>query len=228
MKTLLIGERYREKLEKHLILQDFSPIWLPDNPLLDKRLSPHTDLSVFKYNDILILGAHLGTETIVNNLTNRGYRVKICGAEQSCAYPKDVNLCAALIGNKVLHNSNYTDPEILALGLENIYVKQGYARCTALIIDDKSIITADNGIASAAKRCGIDVLLISDEGIILDGFDKGFIGGASFMAGDTVYFIGDINRHPDGAAICEFIQCHGVNYCSLTKNPCLTSEERYV
>jgi len=219
MKTLLIGEKYRDKLGNSLFEYDFTPIWLPENPNLDSRLSSHIDLSVFKYDKTLVLARYLNTNNLVNYLTNEGYLINFSSEEQGKRYPKDVNLCAAVIGNTLLHNTKYTDPEILALGLSHIDIKQGYARCTSLIIDNHSLITADHGISDAAKRNSIDVLLISDEGISLDGFDRGFIGGASFKAEDTIYFTGDINKHINGKEICEFILKHGFNFCSLTNKP---------
>ncbi len=217
MKTILIGERYREKLESSLYKHGILPFWLPENPDLDPRLSAHIDLSVFKHGKTIVIANYLEAHEIVNYLTSRGYDVKISKTSQGVAYPKDVNLCASVIGNKLLHNIKYTDPEILKLGLNELQIKQGYARCTALIVDNNSIITADPGIADATERNGIDVLRISSNGIVLEGFDSGFIGGASYKAEDTIYFTGDIKMHSNANQICEFISKRGLECCSLTK-----------
>ena len=58
----LLGERYRDRLEKSLTEHGFEPIFLPDNPYLDKRLASHADLSVFFSGKELIVkdGAVVG------------------------------------------------------------------------------------------------------------------------------------------------------------------------
>lgn len=207
MKMLIIGEKYREKLEKHLNSLGFEMFWLPDNTDTNIKLSGHCDLSVFIYDKTAILASYLKGCELVNLLTNRGYKVIISTEKQNELYPKDVNLCASIINNKLLHYSRYTDKAILNLELECINVKQGYTRCSCLIFGN-SVITSDKGIAAALKRNNIETLLIGNDGIILDGYDRGFIGGASFVCDNTVYFIGDINKHPDGKSITDFIRDH--------------------
>lgn len=221
MKMLLIGERYRDSLERALHFHGFEPYWLPDNPLLDKRLASHTDLSVFKHDNTVVLARHLFADSLlVKLLTNRGYKVYCCRSEQNIVYPNDVLLCACCIGDRIIHNSKYTDASITENACTGIiHVNQGYARCTVLAVDDNSIITADEGVAEAARIAGMEVLKISNEGIELEGFDQGFIGGASFKAGGTIYFTGKLGDHPDTEAIRVFIEERGLGCCSLTDKP---------
>ena len=215
MKILVVGEKYREKLEKPLLSNEFDVFWLPNNSKIDKRLSGHTDLSVFYYKNTVILADYLREDILVKKLTNIGYNVIISDIEQSDKYPGDINLCAAVVDDKLLHCIKHTDPAISALGLKYCNVNQGYARCSSLVIKN-SIITSDKGIARAAAENGIEHLLIDDDGIILDGFDKGFIGGASFVAEETVYFTGDILKHKSGQIIVDFITHKQYTICCLT------------
>ncbi len=214
MKTLIIGEKYRGKLEKHLELLGFDVFWLPNNTNIDKKLSGHSDLSIFIYKNTAILANYLMGQEIVNFLTNRGFNVILSNENQGVKYPKDINLCASLIGDKLLHCSKYTDKKILDLKLDCIEVKQGYARCSCLTFGD-CIITSDKGIAAALNRNNIETLLIDEDGIILEGYSRGFIGGASFVCDNTVYFIGDINKHPDGKLISEFILKNKYEVCCV-------------
>lgn len=55
----------------------------------------------------------------------------------------------------------------------------------------------------------IDILLIQPGHIILEGMSAGFIGGTSGAIGNTVYFNGDLSRHPDFNKIINFIENHG-------------------
>ena len=51
-----------------------------------------------------------------------------------------------------------------------------------------------------------NVTLISQGGIKLDGYSYGFIGGASCVAEDTVYFFGDIKKHRNYGEIHDAIK----------------------
>lgn len=218
MKTVIIGEKYREKLEIPLKNHGFDIIYLPKNPDIDTRLAYHADLSIFKRANKIVLAQYLRGNSIVNNLTSRGYDIIFSKTQQGAAYPEDINLCAADIGGKLLHNIKYTDKTILNLYNEKININQAYSRCTISVIDEHSIITADRGIYNAIKNIGFDILLINEIGISLEGFSCGFIGGASFKAEDTIYFTGDIYRHPSGDKIVSFIEERNLKCCSLTSD----------
>lgn len=215
MKTLVVGEIYRKKLEKPLISNGLDVFWLPNNSKIDKRLSGHADLSVFNYKNTVIIADYLREDILVKKLTNMGYNVIVSDIQQADKYPGDINLCAAVVGDKLLHCIKYTDPAITALGLKCCNINQGYTRCCSLIIKN-SIITSDKGMARAAAENGIEHLLIDEAGIILEGFDNGFIGGASFVSDGTVYFTGDILKHNSGQSIMDFIVDKQYSVCCLT------------
>ena len=215
MSTLIIGEKYRKKLENCPVLRELDVFWLPQNTEIGEKLSSHSDLSVFIYKKTAILANFLRGNELVNFLTNRGFNVIISDYRQSAQYPGDVNLCAALIGDKIMHNIRFTDKSILELNTDFIDVKQGYTRCSSLVLGE-SVITSDKGITAVLKKHNIETLLINENGIVLDGYDRGFIGGASFVAGDTVYFTGDIYKHPSGKLIDNFISDHNYKICCLS------------
>ena len=196
MKDILIGERYVGKLGKSLENQGFLPIPVPDNPYLDSRLACHVDLSVIKLEENrLILAKYLEESQLVNYLTKKGYKVIISDKKQDSVYPGDTNLCACIAGRHMIHNYKNTDPAILANSNYNkINIKQSYSKCSICVVADDAIITADSAVAAAAAEKGIDVLRIAPGGIILDGFNEGFIGGASFSTKDIIYFTGMIDR----------------------------------
>lgn len=87
-------------------------------------------------------------------------------------------------------------------------------------MDENSIITADRGIAAAARKNRIDVLVIRPGFIALDGFPYGFIGGAAFkMAKETLAFTGTLDWHPDQAAIEEFLAARKIKPVYITHYP---------
>ena len=219
--TLLIGEGYREKLEHPLNKLGIKTIWLQANPDVDRRLAYHADLSAFCHEKKLIISRKIYSGKLVKQLTNLNLAdVIMAESVQSNLYPNDVNLCACSVGRRIFHNTRYTDPAIKRNYEGKIeHVNQGYARCSACVVNDNAIITSDRGIAAAAMKNEIDVLEIGHGEIILDGFDYGFIGGATIAFNDMILFTGSLNNHPDGASMSEFIVKHGKKPVFLTDGP---------
>ncbi|NLL63499.1 MAG: hypothetical protein GX241_04560 [Ruminococcaceae bacterium] len=118
-------------------------------------------------------------------------------------YPLDVPLNAAIVGEYIICNPDTVAPELLELGLKLIPVKQGYTKCSTLVIDETHIITEDESIYEATKDI-LNVLFIEKGHVFLEGYDYGFIGGASAVIGDTVFFFGNIEKHPDFKKIKAF------------------------
>ena len=130
-------------------------------------------------------------------------------------YPEDSKYNAACTGKYFIHNFDITDPALLQaakdMGMIMINVAQGYTKCNVAIIDENSIITSDRGIATACEDYPeLEVLLITPGFIRLDGFDTGFIGGASGKVGNEFIFNGNLAKHPDFARIVDFVESHGL------------------
>lgn len=129
-------------------------------------------------------------------------------------YPDNVKYNGAWVGNYFIHNTDHTAPKLLefakAKGLTIVHVKQGYTKCNTVVVNDRSIITSDEGIAKALEPYDLDVLLISQGHIKLAGFPHGFLGGTSGRVGDTMVFNGDLSEHPDYLEISNFIFDRGL------------------
>ncbi len=216
--TVLIGERYRAVLAQSLAAQGIEPFWLPDDAALDPRLAAHADLAVFRAGMRIFAGSEI-SPYIVSYLTNRGYVVEsISGLGKT--YPADVPLCICATGRYTIYNeATAYGPAVAAAGGIPVRVRQGYTKCAALVVDERSIVTADASVSRAAKNAGMDVLDIAPGRVVLDGYDTGFIGGASFTINDIVYFTGTLNGHPDRERIVRFITERGKRPVFLTEEP---------
>ena len=82
-----------------------------------------------------------------------------------------------------------------------INVNQGYSACSTLVVDKKTVITADIGIKRALEKENIEVHLICAKEIKLPGYDCGFIGGSGVVIGDTLYTFGSISNLSDAVKI---------------------------
>ncbi|MCD8323241.1 MAG: hypothetical protein LUC89_10210 [Oscillospiraceae bacterium] len=219
--TLLIGTRYRDRLAKPLEYLGIQVCWIPDDSMLDSRLAGHTDLRIFaaKKQAVVGLGAY---PYIVNILTNMGYSVRAV-IPQGATYPADAGLCICDTGSVVFYNPKTAAPQALALtDSHKAAVAQGYTRCAVCVVTERSVITADHGIVQAVSdlHLDMDALEITPGYIKLDGFNYGFIGGASFKSDtNTIVFTGTLNGHPDKTKILSFLAKHSVKPVFLTEEP---------
>lgn len=217
---LAIGRKYRSWLEEGLKRHTREDIfWLPDNPAVDERLAGHADLNVFSGNGAIVVAKGLYSY-IVKELTNIGVPVLPSG-EQNSVYPKDAGLCVCRTGRYTIYNPKISDPVLEPyLDSDRIFVNQGYTRCSVCAVSDEAIITADDGISSAAWKKGLDVLKIAPGHISLDGYGYGFIGGATVKLNrNTIAFTGVLDEHPDKDRILQFLQKYYVEPVFLTKTP---------
>lgn len=136
------------------------------------------------------------------------------GTQPSSEYPYDIPFNAACTGKYFIHNLKYTAPELLeraqALGMQLINVRQGYAKCSTVVVDEDSVITYDRGLGKACLKAGMNVRMVTPGHVLLPGYDTGFIGGASGRICDTIYFNGDLRSHPDFNDIVQFIESRGL------------------
>ena len=140
-----------------------------------------------------------------------------CGDSEKLThdYPGHAIYNGCSTGKYFIHNLKITDRELLNkvenLGLVPIHVSQGYAKCSCIVVDKDSIITADRGIAKAASMAGLAVLVVEPGQIVLEGYPYGFIGGASGKIDNTIVFNGDLSSHSDYLSIKDFIERRGLN-----------------
>jgi len=126
-------------------------------------------------------------------------------------YPGDCIYNAASLG-KYLICSKYTDSGLITKANCNIIlVNQGYTKCNLVILDEKHVITEDEGIAKVLNGYSdIECLLISGHEVSLPGHKYGFIGGASGKVGEEIIFNGNLAAHSDFERIKDFIEKTGL------------------
>ena len=135
-------------------------------------------------------------------------------------YPGDV-LCNVLAWNGyVLGNFKTADVTIRQAAEKMkaawLDVKQGYVACATVLVDEKSAITADEGIARCLKKNGMNVLRIHSGDILLPGYPYGFIGGCcGKLAPDVMAFAGKLDSHRDSEHIRTFLKIRGIKAIEL-------------
>ncbi|MBR6635631.1 MAG: hypothetical protein IKL41_08420 [Clostridia bacterium] len=168
-------------------------------------LRNHTDM-LFAYLGSGTFAVEQSQTVLLNDLDCMGLRCLSESIELKPDYPFDIPLNNCIIGQYFICKSANT-PEILKQGKTVIDVKQGYAKCSCVPVDENSLITDDFSIYNAAINFGLDALFVRKCSVQLDGFDTGFIGGCcGKLSKDMLAFFGDITKHPDYAQINSFLR----------------------
>ena len=184
-------------------------------PILSASLSTHADLQICHVGENILVASPEVHAYYKEKLTPMGFLV-LCGETKvGCTYPQDAAYNVARIGNAAFHNLRFTEPCIIEackkMGIRMVHVEQGYAKCAVVPIGDNALITADGGIARAARAEKMDVLEILPGHITLSGFSYGFIGGAmALMSENTAYCTGSLRNHPSKMEIFSFLKKYGI------------------
>ena len=181
---------------------------------IDTAVSTHADMAAVHLGGKNIIVCKSQTE-LLKKLESLGFNAIESENEVAGAYPKDIGLNFAFIGNRIFGNFSYADKALLNATEkhERVDVKQGYCKCSVLVVNENALITDDEGIHRKASEKGIDALLVSKGDIALDGHPYGFIGGASGkISNDRILFFGDVEKHRNFSEISSFLSKHGCSY----------------
>ncbi len=222
----IIDFRADEEIVLNLENLGFKVIKMKGFEALPKPVFAHPDMLMFIDGDTLFTHTDyykVAREELDLIAREKNLKIVVSNEKIGDKYPLDVLFNAVLLEGFLITNLNTVSEHIKDFAVNNsikiINVKQGYTKCSVLKVCDNAIITADEGIYNAVLgEEKIDALKISENFADLDGYAYGFIGGASGLFGDSVYFSGDITLHPDYKSILAFCQKHGKKIISLKKN----------
>ena len=210
------AKRFEKTLQKSLFAFE--------SDLIQKPVSTHPDMTVCILGDDMIALEKNSYSYYKSILERYNFRVLIGKNVISSEYPSDIAMNCVIINGKLFHRLDSTDRVILEYayqtGLKTINVKQGYTKCSTLIVNENSVITSDKSLFKAYKEEGLDVLYVTCDSIRLDGYGNGFIGGAGGMISpDTLAFFGNIKDHPDYNIISDFLKSKNISVKSLSYEP---------
>jgi hypothetical protein len=219
----LIGRDSPSVISQALASRGFEILSLPRDERLQLPVSSHADMlvSVIENNIFCSEQYYYNNEKIFSRIASYGYTVTPCKIELSSKYPNDIAFNMLYIKNCILGKTDLLPQEIKNFSekakIDLLPIKQGYAKCSTLLLNNKAIISADNGIIKKASSLGLSTLKIenSPEAITLCGYDYGFIGGASGVFDKSIYFVGDIKLHPQSDMIIDFCTKMGFEAISL-------------
>ncbi len=164
---------------------------------LDLPVASHADMlickidkTVFCYHDY-----YLENKETFTKIEENGYT--LCFVSKKCdkKYPNDVALNALVIGKRIFCKKEHIAKEIIEYANSNSFqiidINQGYSACSTMVLNENTAITGDKGVEEALLSHGIRTAFVDTTKIILNGYNCGFIGGASGVHNNKIYLFGD-------------------------------------
>ena len=220
----IVDYRISEKCAARLSLDGFEIIRLPRDERLGEAVASHTDMLLFRHGKTLVGSREYFEknsdvyETIHRALPD--FEFLLSDEVMLCDYPHDAIFNALAVGDKLFAKADTVSRAILSLSEKRnitvVAVKQGYPACTALALPEGLVVTADCGLMRAAEENGIRTVNIPEsESISLPPYKNGFIGGASGVFENRVYFLGNLHAHPSADIIERELNDLGYDAVSL-------------
>lgn len=174
----------------------------------------HADLQAFAPDEHTLVAAPGVWEEYRWELEPVGIRVLRGRTDSNGHYPATAAYNIARVGDTAFGLGAGVDPVVLEeLEKRRISfcpVRQGYAACSVAAVSDRAVITSDRGITAAAKRAGMECLLVSPEGILLPGCEHGLIGGCfGNIRPGLLIAAGDVSLYPWGKEALALFARHG-------------------
>lgn len=178
---------------------------------VEASISYHPDIVIHPVNHDTIVVEPSVFEYYYKKISKFGIKVLKGEKDLTSKYPEDIAYNVARLKGIAIHNFKYTDNKLLGffqdMGLKRINIKQGYSKCSMMIVDEKSAITSDIPMYNRLKEIGYDMLLIEQGHIDLPGQPYGFIGGCSGnLSKDKILLSGKLEKHPNKEEIFKFIE----------------------
>lgn len=222
MKYLIIDKRMRP-IEKDKLKQlGYKLIELEQNTNIYEEISSHVDIHVCKIGSKLIVekSKYPKIKDCIREWNN-SIRIEIGQDFISQNYPQDIKYNVCIIGNKAIHNFEYTDSkikeELIKQNYELINTNQGYTNCSIAVIDENSAIVTDKGLYKILEKHKIDVLYLKEnldiKLLTKSGYStrNGFIGGAISRIDNNIVVFGDLNKIDKQYKIRNFIMSKNLN-----------------
>lgn len=210
-----IGKDIKESIRKKFsveLIESFSV------PSLNMPLSTHPDIQIHFLSENMAICSPESYKYYSYVIGKNKIKLISGTSVLGNTYPNDIAYNVARIGKYIFCNVKYTEPKILEYynlsGYSIINTKQGYAKCSLCIASSNTVITEDIGLYNTlSSLTGLKALCVPKGNVLLNGYNYGFIGGASGLINDTLVFTGLINND-----IKDFLNENAIKYFEAKNN----------
>ncbi len=131
-------------------------------------------------------------------------------------YPYDCQYNCFIINGRLYGGKHIAD-EIRRCADKHVIIAQGYCKCSTVILSDEDFITSDPSIYNVLKKEGKNILKVTNNGIYLNGYSCGFIGGCTGVLGSkTLAITGNAKLLDDYKDLKDFCSNIGYQIISLS------------
>lgn len=192
----VISQAAPQRLADALRARGYAVVALPPFDALDAPVASHPDMLLLHLGTQLFCPAayvaRADVEPLLQALACKtGLQLAPLPPDEvfSTQYPNDVRLNVLLCGSVCFALPSGISPTVRSAAqrasLSFVPVRQGYAHCSSQILTapdgTHALITADVGMAQAAKRVDVPTLLLPSDTVFLAGYAGrgGLVGGAT-------------------------------------------------
>ncbi|MBK7213784.1 MAG: hypothetical protein IPH88_10925 [Bacteroidales bacterium] len=192
-----------------------------------EAISGHPDIFFCKTDEGLIAAPN-APDQYLDILNKKGVHIIKGEKEVGSKYPETARYNAVVNSDYLICNMGAVDSVVKETGRRKadsseekilLNVNQGYTRCNLIDLGNNSYITSDKGIFNILVSNGLNVLFLEPAGILLPGFENGFIGGCAGVWGNTLFLAGNLNKYPEGEKIREFLAWQSMEVIELYQGP---------
>lgn len=192
---IIVSKRASASFFELLEKENITYIKSLNNEKFNKNYNDHPDLSILKIDDDIYIES-FAFEYYSKFLSEFNLkRVDVSSFKNG-----EMVLNIAKNSKYFFYNEKFTTKEIfkkLKINRKYIKINQGYSNCS-MICFENHIITSDEGVYKTLRLENINVELVTTDGIILNGYKNGFIGGTcGFVSDDILLFYGDVTKYRD-------------------------------
>lgn len=196
------------------------PIIIPKCPILYEAIDGHVDIQLNVINNNTVIVQKDISESFLETLKDKKINYILSKNSLSKNYPNDVILNALILPNFFIHNTKFTDENLINSQKNKtiIDVKQGYTKCSILPLTNNALITTDKGIYNSLDKNIFDILLLPPGDILLPSLDYGFIGGTGGMiSSNKLGIFGELKHYKYGDMVYDFLYKYDIEPISLKK-----------
>ncbi len=219
-KPLIIAGKRLPLPSKNKLRNMGKVLFLEDQLTTYRSIADHPDIFICSGNNIVIAAPSLYS-LVSKPLQNAGYNVFEGQSNPGAKYPFTAKYNAVITDKYLIHNLKITDPVVSGTfkDKEFIHVNQGYTRCNLLPLSEDAFITSDKGIEKVLLSKGFNVLYADPSPILLKGQKHGFFPGCCGIFENKVIINGNLEFHPSGQQIFDFIETSKLQVISLYNGP---------
>ena len=185
-----------------------------------EAVSGHPDLFFCQHEQQIVVASNM-PESYLATLQSHNISFVQGKLRVGKIYPETSRYNAVVTDEFLIHNTRHTDTLLKEIfsKKEFIPVNQGYTRCNLLVLNNSLFITSDKGIFNQLQKRYLDVHYFSPGGILLPGFEHGFLGGCLGIFANMVFVLGRLSRFPEGKKLITLLESRHYKIVELYDGP---------